>query len=462
MAYQGNQINYNNLNDELKVKIDKAEGVESQVQALTPKVDNSWQKDVYNNARITNLGTKKAIRTFTVNQSDWKNTGNVEQLGIVIPFRGAFSGSIKVNYSVMWGESGSWGSTEVIYNIASFVPETKLNDFTILTASSTMMKDFRIVQPWINSANGDMAILLFRAPTANNPLEITVDLDGTYSSTTHGSNLFYALKNAYVTTEDLGSPTAQGYPWTPQASQIPTYEAIGRWDSVADRFSPYCKLIGNWDDAVTNGLYMASNEGLNSPNGNWCTGEVTAHNEIWITQIVHEFSSTGHYYMRRKIGSPEWTGWTRVPDKQMYDQLFQSVSDGKTKVASAISDKGVYTSPVETFDNMANNIGLIPSGVKKADLNISYPDIPPHQTVTVTSQAINFLPMNTTTPMMGSCILNGRVMNIGDNATYIGVPYISEITPNGLGNGQFSLSFKIKNPMVIVGTYGSFPVVVTG
>lgn len=27
MAYQGNQINYNNLNNELKVKVDNAEGV---------------------------------------------------------------------------------------------------------------------------------------------------------------------------------------------------------------------------------------------------------------------------------------------------------------------------------------------------------------------------------------------------------------------------------------------------
>ncbi|MGE7113086.1 hypothetical protein [Lysinibacillus sp. NPDC047702] len=207
MTYKGRQISKKTLTPSL----------EQEINAIKTKADNSWQKDIYNNARIINLGTKKATRTFTVNQADWKNTGNVEQLGIVIPFRGAFSGSIKVTYSVMWGETGSWGSTSVAYNIGSFPPQgTKLNEFTILTASSTMMKDFHIVQPFIDTATGDIAILVFRAPNANNPLEITVELDGTYSSATYNSNLFNALKDGHINTTDLRSTTAGGYPWTPQ------------------------------------------------------------------------------------------------------------------------------------------------------------------------------------------------------------------------------------------------------
>lgn len=49
--------------------------------------------------------------------------------------------------------------------------------------------------------------------------------------------------------------------------------------------------------------------------------------------------------------------------------LFQSVSDGKSKIAGAITDKGVSTSATDTFDNMASNIrsistigGEIPEG----------------------------------------------------------------------------------------------------
>ncbi len=45
-----------------------------------------------------------------------------------------------------------------------------------------------------------------------------------------------------------------------------------------------------------------------------------------------------------------------------YDELFQSVSDGKKKVAGAITDKGVTTSATATFDTMATNIKKIDSG----------------------------------------------------------------------------------------------------
>lgn len=44
-----------------------------------------------------------------------------------------------------------------------------------------------------------------------------------------------------------------------------------------------------------------------------------------------------------------------------YDELFQSVSDGKNKIAGAITDKGVITSATDTFENMATNIRAIPT-----------------------------------------------------------------------------------------------------
>ncbi len=43
------------------------------------------------------------------------------------------------------------------------------------------------------------------------------------------------------------------------------------------------------------------------------------------------------------------------------DQLFTSVSNGKNKIASAITDKGISTSPNDSFDVMAGNIGKIQS-----------------------------------------------------------------------------------------------------
>ena len=44
-------------------------------------------------------------------------------------------------------------------------------------------------------------------------------------------------------------------------------------------------------------------------------------------------------------------------------QVKKSVSDGKSKVASAITEKGVSTEATDTFDRMAENIGKIQTGV---------------------------------------------------------------------------------------------------
>lgn len=44
------------------------------------------------------------------------------------------------------------------------------------------------------------------------------------------------------------------------------------------------------------------------------------------------------------------------------NEVFQSVSNGKTLIASAITDKGVNTEATDTFQTMADNIGMIQSG----------------------------------------------------------------------------------------------------
>lgn len=50
------------------------------------------------------------------------------------------------------------------------------------------------------------------------------------------------------------------------------------------------------------------------------------------------------------------------------NQLFQSVSDGKTKVAAAITDKGVDTASNASFEDMANNIKNISSSSSGGDV----------------------------------------------------------------------------------------------
>ena len=53
------------------------------------------------------------------------------------------------------------------------------------------------------------------------------------------------------------------------------------------------------------------------------------------------------------------TGWQKIATQKDLDELFQSVSNGKTLVANAITGKGVSTSSTATFATMATNIGKI-------------------------------------------------------------------------------------------------------
>lgn len=57
------------------------------------------------------------------------------------------------------------------------------------------------------------------------------------------------------------------------------------------------------------------------------------------------------------------------------NELFTSVSDGKSLLAGAITDKGVPTSPSDTFQQMANNIQAIPVGPDTSDATATPADI---------------------------------------------------------------------------------------
>lgn len=53
------------------------------------------------------------------------------------------------------------------------------------------------------------------------------------------------------------------------------------------------------------------------------------------------------------------TGMAATNVQDGIDELFTSVSDGKVLLADAITDRGIYTEPTETFEEMANKILLM-------------------------------------------------------------------------------------------------------
>ena len=66
-------------------------------------------------------------------------------------------------------------------------------------------------------------------------------------------------------------------------------------------------------------------------------------------------------------------------------ELFQSVSDGKSAVAAAITDKGVTTAADATFQQMAANIGQIQTGTDTSDATATAGDILSGETAYVAS-----------------------------------------------------------------------------
>jgi len=63
------------------------------------------------------------------------------------------------------------------------------------------------------------------------------------------------------------------------------------------------------------------------------------------------------------IGLPDPNNlFTATTVRGALEELFTSVSNGKSLIAGAITDKGVPTSPSDTFQVMANNINQIPVG----------------------------------------------------------------------------------------------------
>lgn len=53
------------------------------------------------------------------------------------------------------------------------------------------------------------------------------------------------------------------------------------------------------------------------------------------------------------------------------DELFQSVSEGKSLIAAAVTDKGVETAATDSFATMAGNIGQISGGTQLESVSLS-------------------------------------------------------------------------------------------
>lgn len=349
MTYKGNQIDYGNLNDNLKTKIDKAEGVESQVQALTPKVDNSWQKGVYNDTDIINVGELNTSRVFHIKNWD-APTGNVEKVSIVIPAE-IFSGTVKVSVTSEWGHTNGTGAFEYETSYSKSGNDVHLHNRTIYKADQNIATECYF--PDFDRNNSLFSIPIVRKPNAKNWLSVKIELLTIYDS-------FDILKLANIVYEDLGASWT-GYPWAQQTSNIPTKTQIDNWYQKQDSVV-VDKSIGN--------TYPDPNTFLDTT---FITNHANAQSggtvQFWYIEQVfygdNKANNARSQFARSYLGNADMkvrryhpdTGWS--PWSPSIQEVFQSASDLKTNVAQAITDKGIQTSPNATGAQMAANIRAI-------------------------------------------------------------------------------------------------------
>jgi len=444
MAYQGNQIDYNNLNNELKLKVDKAEGVESQVQALSPKVSNSWQKNVFNDADITNIGNSSASKVFRFDKWDDDNS-KLDSLYINIPVGRAFSGLVKLTLTSNYNFGNAMGGAEIVYNVAKVEEDVFLNTMTINNISQHFATCFYI-KPLVTSASR-MYIPITKAPTTRNAIDIKVEIFSSLAIFDVVNNITLAL-----------DPTiSQPHPWTPQTSNIPTSSQIARWNNKADIVAS--NVEGSDPDTEMTQFFISNNEKLGG--GYWYV-ENRWYAAVGFTsqmQVAYKYANGQPDMKSRFKYNNVWSEWS--PSLQ---DLKQSVSDGKTKVASAISDKGVYTSPVETFDNMANNIRAIPSGGKKAEFDLIFTNVTSGSIQSVTTPPINFQPMNSSSNLLGAHILNGQAGTLEGLGTFFinGMIFVEKCVINNIGGGNYSITITVRNRETVTIPTLNYKLVITG
>ena len=351
MAYQGNQIDYKNLNDNLKSKVDKAEGVESQVQALSPKVDNSWQKGVYNDTDITNINNTNASRVFYI--TGWKApASNIEQVSIAIPAVN-FNGTVKVGVVGNYNNRDAFGAFEYITHYTKISDTLYNHQRVIIKADSKVATEYYF--PDFNFNAAIFTIPIVRKPNAINNLTVKVEL-----LTTQGGT-FEMLKDATLVFEDLGTSWS-GYPWTPQTTSF---------------------MQKNQDNIISGSITSKSTfPFILKPDGQRAhTIHKDANSNLFIAPTAEN-------------GNAEWglatvfalDGTVHMP-KLLVDgvDLKQSVSNGKSQVANAITQKGVPTSADAEFATMANNIGQIQTGtqIKAYTQTVTIPALSSGQTASV-------------------------------------------------------------------------------
>ncbi|MGE7113950.1 hypothetical protein [Lysinibacillus sp. NPDC047702] len=306
--------------------------VTAQLGQIVPKVDNSWQMNKYNATSSMNLGDVSHTKTFQFHATNWKSTTNVETLFIVFPTLTVFSGIIKITASSNYNNTDAGGGCTVEYNTQFYSGTLHKYSKTITTISPGFAQNYYLNDLTLDNTDKHLLIPIFKAPTANNVMAIEVTLIGNNVPND-------IMSKAYITSIDEGSPTALGYPWTPQTTSFMDKKQNNLISGSITSRSTFPLIFA--PDGTQSHVFHKS------PNLYIAPADIDGNNPNWGLATIFMLDGTVH-----------------MP-KLIVDgvDLKQSVSNGKAQVASAITGKGVQTASDATFETMANNINKIPTGV---------------------------------------------------------------------------------------------------
>jgi hypothetical protein len=122
----------------------------------------------------------------------------------------------------------------------------------------------------------------------------------------------------------------------------------------------YAQSISNWDLARENGWYMADGA-LNAPTTGWLLGFVECHNDLWVTQTVHQFTvdssgNTGTWRRDRNNGT--FGAWYRL-------RISEAELDGRYAQGNGTGASGTWgisiTGNASTVTTNANLTGDVTS-----------------------------------------------------------------------------------------------------
>lgn len=472
--------------DKLELDVLETEVNEHLVQ-MKPKVNNSWQKGVYNDVNITNLSAVSASKVLNFSNWDADNS-KLDSLYINIPVGNSFSGLIKLTLAGSWLVGNSMGGAEVVFNVSKIGETTYFNTMQINQISSQFAKCFYIKPLVVQDTR--LYIPITKAPNTRNDINIKVDIFSI-------ANIFNVVSNI---TLDRDSAISQAHPWNLQTPfTINTYNPSNTITNIGVNRATRVFPQVNWKEAGIE-LWETS---FSLPSSVWgileldiagysaCSGgakivvelgiNVTSQSqpstvfknvmkvvtssdgfmENFYVEVEHRPEVRGLYIKvyKRKYNDPITVvatftstvspmsafdllegfhdGWlfnniAEVPVVRQKDfdtrikENFTLFSSFKQKIVSATTDKGVPTNADATGDVLATNIRAIPTGSKMQSGTMQIPAFSGSQTVSV-NVYLPFVAKNAFNNMGGFVFLNGSPYGAMGGAG----PYTRNITVAG-------------------------------